>query len=432
MLIGVSESKQKESIYKQVEPIMIELICFILGSNGEYLEYMETGIDLLTLMTYYPDVISEGMWQCFPKLYEAFDLYAFDYITSMCDPIDNFIEKSPQLFLSLKTPTNVRYIDLAVQMVKKVLENDTSDEVECRKSLIIVASILLNCKGGVDEYLPIINHLLLEKLTKVGADKLPHTRIAILQCLGCAFFYNADLQMAELEKRSYGGKIVGLWFKEKEGICEKWLACKCTIVGWLAMLTLGSERLVRSGIDVGGVLSGVIEMSKTFNDEHMNRTPNNGNRNGGGDWDGEDDFQDMGHFADGNGGGGGGGGGGDIYEDDGELWEEGGEFDEGPVTDIERPDDLALGGFMRNMKEFGEEGDYEWGGEEDGDGEDYHKVMGDIQELQLLEDVLKGCLAREPHIFGQLQQNIKPEIMASYLELAKAAEQQREEEGKNS
>jgi len=192
---------------------------------------MDNALDLLTCLTYYPEKISEAMWTCFPAIYTSFNNGAFDYITSMVDPIDNLIEKSPEMFLALKDANGTRFLDLAVSIVKKVLENDAAGEVECRKSLVILASILINCKGAVDEYLPIANHLLLTKLETTSKDQIPLTRVSIFQVLGCAFFYNAELQMQEFEKRNnnnvlMGGVVMEAWYRDISDISKKWLATK--------------------------------------------------------------------------------------------------------------------------------------------------------------------------------------------------------------
>merc|ERR1711884_752384 len=116
----------------------------------------EQALDILTFLTFYPDVISAELWEMFPMIYVAFDQWAFDYLNLMVPPLENFIGKDPQQFLSRSTvmPENktVSYIDLAFDIVSKTVAENRAAESDIRMALSLYMSVLLHCRGQVDNY----------------------------------------------------------------------------------------------------------------------------------------------------------------------------------------------------------------------------------------------------------------------------------------
>jgi hypothetical protein len=41
--------------------------------TGEYYEYLESALDVLTSLTFYLEVLSPRLWELFPLLYHCFD-----------------------------------------------------------------------------------------------------------------------------------------------------------------------------------------------------------------------------------------------------------------------------------------------------------------------------------------------------------------------
>merc|ERR1712100_627629 len=129
-----------------MEVHLIPMIIQILGNDGEYLEYVEFALDMLTFLTYFPLQLTPQIWEASPLLYVAFENWAFDYMILMAPPLNNFIEKDPQHFLasSGNTPEGpMKYIDMIFSIVSKTVnDEDRSSESEQRKALSLYMSVL--------------------------------------------------------------------------------------------------------------------------------------------------------------------------------------------------------------------------------------------------------------------------------------------------
>jgi len=235
----------KPSILKSLEPQLVPLVLKIMGNDGEYIEYLECALDILTFLTYFPDQVSPELWQCFPLIYNAFDQWAYDYLNMMVPCLQSYICKAPDVFLTGQAQLpegNASYIDLIVSMVAKTVTNDRASESESRYALSLFMSILHNCHGRVDAYIPYINEITLGKLGQQVNAEIPLTRISIYQVLGSALYYNPALELMELEKRGVTQQVLARWLKDTETM-DRWLPRKLTVLGLSAILALPTANI---------------------------------------------------------------------------------------------------------------------------------------------------------------------------------------------
>jgi len=399
VLKGICE---RPELYKSMEPQLVPLCLQILGNDGEYIEYLEYALDILTFLTYFPDEISPQLWEAFPLIYVAFDQWAFDYLNLMVPPLENFIGKSPQHFLSGRASTpegDVTYIDLVFSMVAKTVAEERSSESECRKALSLYMSILHNCRGLVDAYVPMMNDIALAKLGQQVSAENPSTRIAVYQVLGSALYYNPQLELAELEKRGVTGQVFAQWTKDCEKM-EKWLPRKLTVLGLTSILLLPTSSLPASvGQSIPQLIAAVVTMTERMKEEAER----------------EDDDED-----------------GDIEEDaeEGEGDEEDFEgFDEN--EDVTSEADEAYMEALNKLTGSGADvgrfliGD-DWDADaDDDDDENYTSPLDDVDELIFLSDSLKGAFQREPEVYGQVQAALPPETVNACQKLFAAADELR-------
>jgi hypothetical protein len=257
-------------LYTNMEPCLVPLVLQILDHDGQYLEYMEFALDTLTFITYFPQRISEQLWESFPLLYKAFDGWAFDYLMLMTPPINNFISKDPQHFLNATAAFpegNAKYIDMVFSIVSKTVNEDRSSESEQRKALSLYLSVLHNCVGQVDSYLPTINDVVLGKLGQQVNAETPATRHSIFQVLGSALYYNPQLELAELEKRGCTHQVLTQWIKDV-GSMEKWLTKKMTVLGLLSILRLPASSLPQSVVStIPDIISTAVSLTIKMKEE---------------------------------------------------------------------------------------------------------------------------------------------------------------------
>ena len=389
-------------LYKGMEPHLIPLVLQILGHDGEYIEYVEFALDTLTFLTYFPLQISPQLWEAFPLLYVAFDNWAFDYLLLMTPPLNNFITKDPRHFLdtSVNTPEgSVKYIDMIFTIVSKAVNEDRSSDSEQRKALSLYMSVLHNCTGQVDNYVPVINDVSLAKLGQQVNAENPSTRHVIFQVLGSALYYNPELELRELEKRGVTHQVLTQWIKEIDSM-EGWLSQKMTVLGLLSILRLPASSLPQH---VGSMLPTIITAAVKLAAK-MKEDAEKGQK-----------------------------------EDDAAIEPEAGEDDEwegfDENEDVTNPHDEAYMSALNKLTTGGGVEQFLLGDAWDDDydeEDDFHSPIDNVNELHYVNDVLKEAYQRDPEVYQQVQAALPADIVAGCQQLFAAVAAQRGQAGPSS
>jgi len=383
----------RPDMFTLLEPLLVPLCKRILSDEGDLIEYLESAIDILTFLTLFQDKISPQLWECFPTLYMAFDLWALDYVSVMVGPFENYIIKDTATFLSAKTSEGIPFKDLIFAVVQKTVDNDRSGESYSRKAITLLMTILHCCKGQVDAYVPLINEICLAKLAKAATAKRALTRVSVYQVLASSLFYNPQLQLQEFEKRGVTEQVFGLWINDANEI-EKWLPKKMTILGLCAVLQLPSSLLPQSiRSNLPAIFSMAVKLCEDLTNEKKNKKP----------IDGDDDDESDGSL--------------DIGEDDGD--DDGGEDGYDEDEDVRNPEDEAYMDALKCLDgtDFSKilEGDLDWDDEDDSD--EYTSPLDQVDELVYFSDSLYGAAQKEPEMFQQIQSAVAPDVMEACQKL---------------
>lgn len=242
VLKGVCE---RPDIYKQLEPQLLPMLVKLLGDDGEYIEYLDYVLEILTCLTYFQEDLSPQIWETFPLIYNAFDQWAFDYLYSMVPVFENFIGRGTHHFLNgvSMTPSGpMKPIDLIFSLVHKSANDKRGNENDVRVALQLYMIILHNCKGQVDDYLPAINDDILSRLQQIQSNEAPLTRKIIFQIIGSAFHYNPALQLSDLERRGVTQQIFQLWLNDTDNL-ESWLSKKIIVLGLSSILLIPTTSI---------------------------------------------------------------------------------------------------------------------------------------------------------------------------------------------
>mmetsp|Transcript_14605 Transcript_14605/g.29784 ORF Transcript_14605/g.29784 Transcript_14605/m.29784 type:complete len:1073 (-) Transcript_14605:34-3252(-) len=387
-----------EEIFRASEPHLLPVIAAVLDPSGSYVDNLEYGLDLLTFLTYFQSTFSPGLWSLFPMVVAAFHEFAFDFVGLMSTPLDNFIVKDFSGFCGAKTASGEKYIDLLFGMVKKVVEagEDTAEESEVRKALGLFLSVFHTAsqrpesKPFIDQYLPAATDITLSKLKEKSTADFASTRVQCYTVLGALLFYNVSSAAAELERRSALGTVVGMWMQDAADV-EKRSSKKGAVLGWLALISLGSERLQRSGVDMADLVRGVIELGKSLSDDY--------------DRAGEEDDDDG------------------LDDDDVANAAQWGDMD-GPqgFDGADEDGDIdILGKNNAEMMMFAGGG---FGGkwDDDDDDDEFESPIDDVNEFVVLEEVFARLAQSEPAKLEAIKAGLPPDTLAAVGELIKAAQ----------
>lgn len=384
----------RPDLFKHLEPNLIPIILKILGNDGEFIEYLEYALDILTFLTYFPTELSPQLWEAFPLIYQSFDQYAFDYLSLMVMPLENFIGKSPDYFLAAVTSDGVKYIDLIFKIVGRTLAEDRSSESECRKALSLYMTVLHNCNGKVDSYLSIINDVTLLKLSQQVNAEMPLTRIACYQIIGSCLFYNPLLELQELEKRGVTQQVMTEWTKDAAKM-EKWLPRKLTVLGMASIFHLPTSSLPQSvASQLPQIMASAVEMCENMYDDAEKK---------------EDEEDDV------------------LEEEEEEVDED--EDGYGEDEDVTSETEEAYMDALNKLSGTGDISNFLVGEDWDQDGDDldddYTSPIDDIDQLIFLSETLTSAFQKEPEAYKQVQAALPPNVVASCQKVFAAAETQR-------
>lgn len=196
LLRGVRNMPQ---IYAQINPIMIHMFNEVLNDNS--IEYFEELLRLLTFCTFYGDVAP--MWPTFPLMYTAHDLWATDYIADMVPPIDNFISRGTETFLTGP------YLDMTMNMYKKSVGDLSSDEMEAGQATELIESVLHNCRGRVDRVIPDIIAVAVKRLSSEIDSK--DFKVLLIEVIANALYYNPALTLQVMEAQGCTQVVFSQW-----------------------------------------------------------------------------------------------------------------------------------------------------------------------------------------------------------------------------
>jgi hypothetical protein len=321
-----------------------------------------------------------------------------------------YIQKSPDDFIAGKAQLpegTIPYIDLIVSIVAKTVTNERASETECRYALSLFMCLLHSLPNKIDVYIPIINEIVLGKLGGVLNAETPHTRTAVYQVLGSALYYNAVLELAELEKRQVTTQVFTKWMEDAASF-DRWLPKKLTVLGVSSIMmipTTAMPPVINQAIP--SLMDAACKMALKMKDESEGNADKATTNGGGGndqslDEDGDEDDEAYG----------------DVDQGFGE--------DEDVTNEVDESYRKALQGVTSwddDMAKFLLGGDWDMDNE-DVD-EDFTSPLDNVDELMFLNDVLHQASSREPEAYQRYQTQLPPESQANIQKIFQAAEQMR-------
>lgn len=389
----------KEAILKTLEPLLMPLVLKILGNDGEFIEYLECALDILTFLTYFQENLSAEVWQAFPLIYVAFDQWAYDYLNMMVPCLQSYISKSPDVFLGGRAQLpegTIPYIDLISSMVAKTVANDRASESECRYALSLFMCILHNCPGKVDSYIPFMNEIALGKLGQQVNVESAVTRISIYQVLGSALYYQPQLELLELEKRGVTQQVFGKWMEDAAHM-DRWLPRKITILGLASMLTVPMSSLPPSvASSVPQLIDTVAKMALALKEEAEK------GETGASEGIEEDHEEEL------------------IGDVDQGFTE-----DEDVKNEVDEAYRKALNGVNNWEDDMAKFLLGDWDEDAEDVDEDYTSPIDQIDELIFLNDSMKHAFQREPEAYQRVQAAMPPDSIKAVQTIFAAADAMR-------
>jgi hypothetical protein len=201
----------KPETMAQMEGILLPLIYTVL--QGKVVDVYEEVFSLLDSLTFAQKAISEDLWALLEQaLYPVFLEAGSSYIADMASTLDNYISYGTQALLG----PHRKALGILVEMIHVCMTEDDYVESDWVHGCQLMESLLLNCRGAVDEVVPGFIRLVVAKLTPTEEDKqgqvhaISHCVLHVEAILN-ALYYNPMLTLGELEGLGATSMVLTRW-----------------------------------------------------------------------------------------------------------------------------------------------------------------------------------------------------------------------------
>jgi hypothetical protein len=222
-------------LYNLMVPTLGPVVEKVL-TDFDYVEYMESGIDILGSIAFYSQKISPQLWSLFPLIFVSYNDWAADYLTNFVPVIDNFVGRDIDGFLSgvATDPAGnqIRYLELVFNMAKGVFENDKVQEIDLCAACRLLYSLLHNLFGRIDECIPAIVLMTCKKLSEPLVDSTARNLFGVL---GSLFHYNPVITLTTMESLGATAGVLKIWLGDLTRY-DNYLDRKLFILGVMSIL----------------------------------------------------------------------------------------------------------------------------------------------------------------------------------------------------
>ncbi|KAF1323075.1 Ran binding protein 7, partial [Globisporangium splendens] len=222
-------------LYNLMVPTLGPVVEKVL-TDFDYVEYMESGIDILGSIAFYSQKISPQLWSLFPLIFASYNDWAADYLTNFVPVIDNFVGRDIDGFLSgvATDPAGnqIRYLELVFNMAKGVFENDKVQEIDLCAACRLLYSLLHNLFGKIDECIPAIVLMTCKKLSEPLVDSTARNLFGVL---GSLFHYNPVITLTTMENLGATAGVLKIWLGDLTRY-DNYLDRKLFILGVMSIL----------------------------------------------------------------------------------------------------------------------------------------------------------------------------------------------------
>ncbi|KAI7509050.1 ARM repeat-containing protein, partial [Hortaea werneckii] len=162
------------------------------------------------------------------------------------------------------------YLEAAVDMVRTIFRDEKVGGVDRICGCKLAEIMMLNLRGGIDDYVPEFITLAMSVLTN-DQLKVKSYRIHLMEMVINGIYYNPNLAMQVLEANGWTNKFFSLWFSSIDSftrVHDK----KLSIGAITALLTMSSQD-VPTSVQNGWprLLQGIVRLFQTLPTAMKNR-----------------------------------------------------------------------------------------------------------------------------------------------------------------
>jgi len=243
-------------VLAHLETILMPVITITL-EHKLYDLYNEI-FEIIDSCTFAAKVISPTMWQAFELIHRTFKSGAELYLEDMLPALENFVNYGSQTLLE-----NRSYLDAIVDMIQSIFKDEKVGGVDRICGCKLAEILMLNLRGGIDNYVPEFVALAMTVLTN-NDIQVKSYRIHLMEMVINCIYYDPRLALTALETNGWTNKFFSLWFGSMDNftrVHDK----KLSIGAITALLSLRADEVPQS-IQPGWprLLQGIVRLFQTL------------------------------------------------------------------------------------------------------------------------------------------------------------------------
>ncbi|CAG8437081.1 2268_t:CDS:10 [Funneliformis mosseae] len=164
--------------------------------------------DIIDTCTFSIKQISPTMWRVFELMYKTFKDTGIDYIEEMFPSLDNYLSYGTLTFIQSPTLQG-----MVCDIIETVMTSDRLTESERTCGCKLIESVLLNCRGVVDQYVGSFIELIFVYLSNINNISSSSFKFYCIEAVVNCIYYNPLLTLHILEERNLTQAFFSIWFE---------------------------------------------------------------------------------------------------------------------------------------------------------------------------------------------------------------------------
>lgn len=243
-------------VLAHLEQILMPIITITL-EHKLYDLYNEV-FEIIDSCTFAAKIISPTMWQAFELIHATFKSGAELYLEDMLPALENFVNYGWPKLLETRS-----YLEAMVDMVKCIFKDDKVGSVDRICGCKLAEILMLNMKGGIDDFVPEFINLAMRVLTN-DELKIKSYRIHLMEMVINAIYYDPRLALSVMEANNWTNKFFSLWFSSIDSFTR--VHDKKLSIGAIAALLSLQATEVPASVQPGWprLLQGIVRLFQTL------------------------------------------------------------------------------------------------------------------------------------------------------------------------
>ncbi|KAG0567157.1 hypothetical protein KC19_7G115500 [Ceratodon purpureus] len=192
-------------LFPQMEPTLLPIMQRMLTTDGQ--DVFEEVLEIVSYMTYFSPVISPNMWSLWPLMVDAVQDWAIDYFENILVPLDNYVSRSTEHFLTCAQPD---YQTSLFKVISHLLADEKLEDSDIESAPKLIEAVLQNCRGRVDQWLEPYLRISIERLRKTKKNYL---KDLLVNVVANGLYYNAPMCLTILQHLGVTSEIFQMWLQ---------------------------------------------------------------------------------------------------------------------------------------------------------------------------------------------------------------------------